>query len=109
MADTGIDPHPHRPKRVELGHFLRSRRERLAPVDVGLAWRSRRRAPGLLGEEVAQLADVSVTWYTWLEQGRPVRVSENTLRNVAHALRMTTAETTHLFLLAERPSNAKWG
>lgn len=107
MADTGTGLHLHPPKRVELGRFLRSRRERLTPVDVGLAQRSRRRVPGLLREEVAQLADVSVTWYTWLEQGRPVRVSEHTLRNIARALRMTQAETTHLFLLAERAPDAR--
>ena len=109
MADTVADLHLHPPKCVELGRFLRSRRERLTPADVGIAQRSRRRVPGLLREEVAQLADVSVTWYTWLEQGRPVRVSEHTLRNIARALRMTTAETTHLFLLAERAPDARAG
>jgi transcriptional regulator with XRE-family HTH domain len=98
-----------RPKRVELAHFLRTRRERVLPGDVGLPKRSRRRTPGLLREEVAQLADVSVTWYTWLEQGRPVRVSETTLSNVAKALQLSIAETTHLFLLAERPVHVKRG
>jgi len=109
VADTNSDLQLHPPKRVELGLFLRSRRERLTPVDVGLAGRSRRRVRGLLREEVAQLADVSVTWYTWLEQGRPVRVSERTLRNIARALQMTIAETTHLFLLAERAPDVRGG
>lgn len=94
---------PERPRRGELAHFLRSRRERITPAEVGLAVRSRRRTAGLLREEVAQLADVSVTWYTWLEQGRPVNVSATTLENVAHALRLSPEETTHLFALADRP------
>ena len=94
---------PERPKRVELAHFLRTRRERVTPAEAGVAVRSRRRATGLLREEVAQLADVSVTWYTWLEQGRPVNVSPATLSNVAQALRLSAEETTHLFTLADRP------
>jgi transcriptional regulator with XRE-family HTH domain len=100
---------PERPKRVELGHFLRTRRERVTPAEAGFAVRSRRRAPGLLREEVAQLADVSVTWYTWLEQGRPVNVSVATLSNVARALRLSGEETTHLFALADRPQHAERG
>jgi transcriptional regulator with XRE-family HTH domain len=100
---------PVRPRRIELAHFLRTRRERIAPEDAGLAVRSRRRAPGLLREEVAQLADVSVTWYTWLEQGRPVNVSATTLNNIAHALRLTPDETRHLFTLADRPMQQQRG
>jgi transcriptional regulator with XRE-family HTH domain len=100
---------PERPKRVELAHFLRTRRERVTPAEAGLAVRSRRRATGLLREEVAQLADVSVTWYTWLEQGRPVNVSPATLSNVARALRLTAEETAHLFILADRPMQPKRG
>ncbi len=63
----------------ELGDFLRTRRARLAPEDVGLPRGSRRRAPGLRRAEVAQLAGVSVDWYTWLEQGRPITVSTQVL------------------------------
>jgi transcriptional regulator with XRE-family HTH domain len=100
---------PDRPKRAELSHFLRSRRDRIKPADVGLAVRSRRRATGLLREEVAQLADVSVTWYTWLEQGRPVNVSPATLNNVARALLLSPEETSHLFTLADRPVRAQRG
>jgi transcriptional regulator with XRE-family HTH domain len=100
---------PERPKRVELGHFLRTRRERVTPAEAGFAVRSRRRAPGLLREEVAQLADVSVTWYTWLEQGRPVNVSPATLTNVARALPLSAEEATHLFALADRPQRAERG
>lgn len=100
---------PERPKRVELGHFLRTRRERVTAAEAGFAVRSRRRAPGLLREEVAQLADVSVTWYTWLEQGRPVNVSPATLSNVARALRLSAEETTHLFALSDRPQRPARG
>jgi hypothetical protein len=57
-------------RRREAGDFLRSRRERLTPSDVGLPSGFRRRTPGLRREEVAMLADVGTTWYTWLEQGR---------------------------------------
>jgi Helix-turn-helix domain len=59
-----------RDRRRELGAFLRSRRARLRPAEVGLADWGVRRVPGLRREEVAQLANVGLTWYTWLEQGR---------------------------------------
>jgi len=62
-------------RRGELAAFLRSRRERITPEDVGLPGGYRRRTAGLRREEVAQLAGVGVTWYTWLEQGRPIRAS----------------------------------
>lgn len=98
-----------RPKRTELAHFLRSRRERVTPAEAGITVSSRRRAPGLLREEVAHLADVSVTWYTWLEQGRPVNVSATTLTNIARALRLSSDESTHLFTLADRPQRLRRG
>jgi hypothetical protein len=62
------DPDATTLRRRELGAFLRSRRERLKPEQVGLRSMRRRRTPGLRREEVAQLAGVGVTWYTWLEQ-----------------------------------------
>ena len=62
-------------RRRELGAFLRSRRARLSPAEVGLADWGVRRVPGLRREEVAQLANVGLTWYTWLEQGRRARLS----------------------------------
>src|SRR5215469_15940628 len=68
-ADTGI-------RRAELAAFLRSRRERISPDQVGVAPGGRRRTPGLRREEVAQLAGVGVTWYTWLEQGRDIKVPD---------------------------------
>lgn len=86
--------------RTELTEFLRSRRERLAPEDVGLPAGRRRRTPGLRREEVAALAGVGVTWYTWLEQGREIGVSADFLDNLARVLKLDAAERRHLFLLA---------
>ncbi len=86
----------------ELGDFLRTRRARLAPEDVGLPRGSRRRAPGLRRAEVAQLAGVSVDWYTWLEQGRPISVSTQVLESLVQALHLNTNEREHLFFLAHR-------
>jgi transcriptional regulator with XRE-family HTH domain len=87
------------PRRAELAHFLRSRREALAPEDVGLPGGGRRRTPGLRREEVAQLAGVGTTWYTWLEQGRDVRASSSVLEAISWALQLTPAEQAHLVLL----------
>ena len=63
---------PDEIRRAELAAFLRSRRERISPQQVGVSPLGRRRTPGLRREEVAQLAGVGVTWYTWLEQGRDI-------------------------------------
>jgi transcriptional regulator with XRE-family HTH domain len=86
-------------RRQELADFLRNRRAALTPDDVGLPNGGRRRTPGLRREEVAQLAGVGATWYTWLEQARDVRASFDVLEALARALRLTTAERTHLILL----------
>jgi transcriptional regulator with XRE-family HTH domain len=86
-------------RRAELADFLRSRRASLQPAEVGLPGGGRRRTPGLRREEVAQLAGVGTTWYTWLEQGRDVRASLDVLEAIARALRLTAAERTHLLLL----------
>jgi len=88
-------------RREELASFLRSRRERVHPQDVGLAPGARRRTPGLRREELAQLAGVGVTWYTWLEQGREINVSAQVLDAVARTLRLDHAEREHLYQLAE--------
>ncbi len=93
-------------RRNELAAFLRSRRERITPEDVGLPGGLRRRTAGLRREEVAQLAGVGVTWYTWLEQGRPIRASVQVLEAVARTLRLDAAERQHLFRLAEVPDTA---
>jgi transcriptional regulator with XRE-family HTH domain len=86
-------------RRGELAHFLRARRAALLPEDVGLPSGGRRRTPGLRREEVATLAGVGTTWYTWLEQGRDVRASLDVLEALARALRLTPAERGHLILL----------
>ncbi|WP_316521300.1 helix-turn-helix transcriptional regulator [Kitasatospora brasiliensis] len=91
---------PDDARRHELAAFLRSRRERLAPEQVGLPMTGRRRTPGLRREEVAQLAAVGVTWYTWLEQGRDIQVSTQVLDAVARALLLDPSERAHLFTLA---------
>ena len=93
-------------RRREAGEFLRSRRERLVPSDVGLPDGFRRRTPGLRREEVAMLAGVGTTWYTWLEQGRDVRPSEDVLAAIARALRLDSAELRHLYVLHDRPPPA---
>jgi transcriptional regulator with XRE-family HTH domain len=91
-------------RRREFGAFLRSRRTRLTPGDVGLSSGFRRRTPGLRREEVAELAGVGTTWYTWLEQGRDVRASREVLGALADALRLDCAERRYLFQLAGRQS-----
>ncbi|MFI5498966.1 helix-turn-helix transcriptional regulator [Nocardia asteroides] len=87
-------------RREELRDFLRSRRERIAPGEVGLPVAGRRRTPGLRREEVAMLAGVGVSWYTWLEQGRDITVSGEVLDAVARVLRLSEPERAHLYLLA---------
>ncbi|MFD8095498.1 helix-turn-helix transcriptional regulator [Streptomyces malaysiensis] len=87
-------------RRGELAAFLRSRRERITPEQVGLPRGRRRRTPGLRREEVAQLSTVGVTWYTWLEQGRDIHVSAQVLDAIARALLLDRSERTHLFALA---------
>ncbi|MCP9964238.1 helix-turn-helix transcriptional regulator [Actinomadura madurae] len=93
-------------RRTELAAFLRSRRERITPEDVGMPPGPRRRTPGLRREEVAQLAGVGVTWYTWLEQGRPINASTQVLDAVARTLRLDGAEREHLYRLADVPDAA---
>jgi transcriptional regulator with XRE-family HTH domain len=94
-------------RREELSDFLRKRRARLTPSDVGLVDGGRRRTPGLRREEVALLANIGVTWYTRLEQGLPINVSPDVLENIATALQMSEQEREHLFLLAgQRRSEA---
>lgn len=87
-------------RRGELSAYLRSRRERIAPEQVGVTHSGRRRTPGLRREEVAQLAGVGVTWYTWLEQGRDIKVSDQVLEAIARTLMLDRDERAHLFTLA---------
>lgn len=90
-------------RRRELGDFVRARREALTPAAAGLAGvGARRRTPGLRREEAAQLCGLSVTWYTWIEQGRDVSVSPATLARFATALQLDRAGRAYLFELAGR-------
>ncbi len=90
-----------------LGLYLRDRRTRLDPAALGFS--GRRRTPGLRREEVAQRADISATWYTWLEQGRGGAPSADVLNRVAHALMLTDVEREHLFLLGlGRPPEVRY-
>ena len=89
-------------RRQDLADFLRTRRTRLSPEQVGLVGGGRRRTPGLRREEVAQLANVGVSWYTLLEQGRDIHPSSEVLQCIADALHLTPDERQHLFLLADQ-------
>jgi transcriptional regulator with XRE-family HTH domain len=88
-------------QRAALADFLRTCRSRLTPAEVGLPPGERRRTTGLRREEVAILSGVSVTWYTWLEQGRRINPSPAVLGAIARTLRMSADETAHLLALAE--------
>jgi hypothetical protein len=88
-------------RRAELGKFLKARRAQLSPADFGLPDGSRRRTPGLRREELALLAGIGVTWYTWLEQGREINASMQVLDALARTLRLDRAEREHLYWLAE--------
>ena len=86
----------------QLGEFLRSRRERLRPEQLGLSDLRRRRTPGLRREEVASLAGISAEWYVKLEQGRSVAPSTTTIDALSRALRLNKVEHDHLSMLASR-------
>ncbi|GAA2213878.1 helix-turn-helix transcriptional regulator [Nonomuraea monospora] len=97
---TSETPEARRHRREQLRDFLRACRARLAPGDVGMVAVGRRRTPGLRREEVAVLAGVGVSWYTWLEQGRDINVSAEVLDAIGRALRLSEPERAHLYLLA---------
>lgn len=91
-----------------LGSYLKDRRAKLDPAAFGIS-ATRRRTPGLRREEVAQRANVSATWYTWLEQGRGGAPSADVLDRLADALALTAVEREHLFLLAQhRPPEVEF-
>ena len=92
---------PSLEERKELGAFLSSRRARLRPGELGLPT-EQRRTPGLRREEVALLAGVSVSWYTWLEQGRDIGVSADVLKRLSTVLRLDRTESLHLLALSSR-------
>ena len=89
---------PLAPAEYRLGTYLKDRRTRLDPAAFGFP-SARRRTPGLRREEVAQRANISPTWYTWLEQGRGGAPSAEVLNRIAGALMLTDIEREHLFLL----------
>ena len=83
-----------------LSAFLKAKRAQISPESIGLSAGNRRRTPGLRREEVAQLAGVSTTWYTWLEQGRDIKVSTIVLDCISKALQLNNDETDYLYDLA---------
>ena len=91
---------PPSARHAELTDFLRTRRAQVTPEQVGLEANGRRRTPGLRREEVAQLAGVGLSWYTWLEQGRDIHPSAHVLDAIARVLALDAAERAHLFHLA---------
>src|SRR6202046_3914088 len=95
-------------RREELGKFLRARRAQLSPADFGTPAGSRRRTPGLRREELALLAGVGITWYTWLEQGRQINASAQVLDAVSRTLRLDAAGRWHLYRLAEATPLRSW-
>jgi transcriptional regulator with XRE-family HTH domain len=100
---VGVAPPPSQStetRRQELADFLRTRRAAVQPSDHGLQTDGRRRTPGLRREEVAQLAGVGLSWYTWLEQGRDIKPSAQVLDALARTLKLSPAEHAHLFHLA---------
>src|SRR3954471_16813278 len=86
----------------ELAEFLRNRRARVSPEQVGLPRGTRRRTPGLRREEVAMLAGISPEWYTWVLKGREINVSMQLLESLARVLQLDANEREHLFLLVLR-------
>ncbi|MGY6268800.1 helix-turn-helix transcriptional regulator [Achromobacter denitrificans] len=99
---TGAAGHEgSRVRRQALGEFVRSARSRITPQMAGLPEGMRRRTPGLRREEVAQLCGISVTWYTWIEQGREVSVSPSVWSRIAGVLQLARAERAYLFDLAD--------
>jgi transcriptional regulator with XRE-family HTH domain len=94
-------------RRAELAAFLRVQRARLRPIDVGLpedCHANRRRTPGLRREEVAQISGISITWYTWLEQGRKISASEQVIEALARAVLLDPYQRRHIRSLADLPT-----
>lgn len=89
-----------RARREELAAFLLARREALQPEDLGIPRTGRRRVKGLRRREVADAASVSVTWYTWLEQGRDIRATRQAIEALARTLRLDNSGHRHLQRLA---------
>ena len=86
----------------ELGEFLKVCRNKIKPDQIGISVATRRRTPGLRREEVAQLAGIGLTWYTWLEQGRAINVSDAVLDSLSRVFLLTSEERSHLYSLANK-------
>jgi transcriptional regulator with XRE-family HTH domain len=91
-------------RRAGLADLLRTRRARLRPEQFGLPTVPRRHTPGLRREELALLVGVGISWYTWLEQGRDIHVSDHVLERLADILQLDEEERSHLFTLARAPN-----
>lgn len=96
-------------RRAGLADFLKARRARLHPEQFGLPMLGSRRTPGLRREELAQLVGMGVSWYTWLEQGRDIQVSDQVLSRLASILQLDEEERSYLFCLARGPVSRLWG
>lgn len=92
----------------ELGDFLKTRRAKILPSQVGLPEGVRRRTPGLRREEVALLSGIGLTWYTWIEQGRPIKISSQVLESLARTLMLNRHETKHLYTLVQQAPPADY-
>lgn len=106
-AATTFSSDPDARRRSELAEFLKTKRAAVSPQSVGLHPGRRRRANGLLREEVAQRAGISPTWYTWLEQGREINPSPEVLDQLAAALLLSPTERAHLVTLAKPVAAAR--
>ena len=89
-------------RRGQIRELLRAARGRIDPEEIGLCAAGRRKVPGLRREDVAVLAQVSLKWYTWLEQGRDLNFSEDLLCRVSRVLRLSTCEQAYLLALTRR-------
>ena len=87
-------------RNLMLASFLKSRRRRVTPEQAGVPPTAHRRVPGLRREEVAWAADIGITWYTWLEQGRPIKIAGKTLDRIAAVLQLDSSENEYLHKLA---------
>jgi transcriptional regulator with XRE-family HTH domain len=90
-------------RRQEIRRFLMTKRAAISPEAAGFPSGTRRRTPGLRREEIASLAGIGATWYTWFEQGRDIQVSSQALKRISQALRLTSSDTAYLFSLCGLP------
>ena len=93
-----------RVRRTELAKFLRARRAAISPEACGLPKGTRRRTPGLRREEIALRANIGVTWYTWLEQGRDIQVSRDVVSSIAAAMNLSQSDKAYFESLAGQQS-----